>query len=147
MFSPDGSRLAAIVAPSYGRWTVAVDGVPWTTTFSTMVSDVAFSQDGQRIAALAKDNETYRVVVDGSPWSDAWDMAWKPVFSPDGSHVAAKVEKNGRYSYTVNGRSWTSSSDAAWDPVFSPDGTHLMLRTVEGGDYIRRIAPVSTITG
>jgi hypothetical protein len=31
--------------------------------------------------------------------------------------------------------------------VFSPDGTHLMLRTVEGGDYIRRIAPVSTITG
>jgi hypothetical protein len=74
-------------------------------------------------------------------------MAWKPVFSPDGSHVAAKVEKHGRYSYTVNGRNWASSSDAAWDPVFSPDGTHLMLRTVEGGDYIRRIAPVSTITG
>ena len=65
-FSPDGSRLAAIVAPSYGRWTVAVDGVPWSATFSTLVSDATFSPDGQRIAALAKDDETYRVLVDGS---------------------------------------------------------------------------------
>ena len=34
MFSPDGSRLAAIVAPKYGRWTVAVDGEPWPATFT-----------------------------------------------------------------------------------------------------------------
>jgi WD40 repeat protein len=93
MFSPDGSRLAAIVAPSYGRWTVAVDGVPWAATFTKLVTDATFSPDGQRIAALAKEGETFRVVVDGSPWSDAWDMAWKPVFSPDGKDVAAKVEK------------------------------------------------------
>jgi hypothetical protein len=85
--------------------------------------------------------------VDGSPWSDAWDMAWKPVFSPDGQDVAAKVEKKGRYTYTVNNRIWSTSCDAAWEPVFSPDGTHLMLRTVEAGNYVRRIVPVSSITG
>jgi WD40 repeat protein len=147
MFSPDGSRLAAIVAPSYGRWTVAVDGVPWPATFTKLVTDATFSPDGQRIAALAKEEETFRVVVDGSPWSDAWDMAWKPVFSPDGKDVAAKVEKKGQYTYTVNNRVWSTSCDAAWPPVFSPDGSHLMLRTIEAGSYIRRIVPVSTITG
>ena len=82
MFSPDGSRLAAIVAPKYGRWTVAVDGVAWPVTFTKLVTDVVFSPDSRRIAALAKDDETFRVVVDGSPWSDRWDMVWKPVFSP-----------------------------------------------------------------
>jgi len=96
---------------------------------------------------LAKDEETFRVVVDGSPWSDAWDMAWKPVFSPDGKDVAAKVEKKGQYTYTVNNRVWSGSCDFAWEPVFSPDGTQLMLRTVEAGNYIRRIMPVSEIVG
>jgi hypothetical protein len=74
-------------------------------------------------------------------------MAWKPVFSPDGNDVAAKVEKKGQYTYTVNDRVWSTACDAAWKPVFSPDGTHLMLRTVEAGNYVRRIVPVSTITG
>ena len=87
------------------------------------------------------------MVVDGSPWSDTWDMAWKPVFSPDGKDVAAKVGKKGRYTYTVNNRIWSTSCDAAWEPVFSPDGTHLMLRTVEAGNYVRRVVPVSSITG
>jgi hypothetical protein len=86
-------------------------------------------------------------VVDGTPWSDDWDMAWKPVFSPNTRDVAAKVEKKGQYTYTVNDRVWSTACDAAWDPIFSPDGTHLMLRTIEAGDYIRRIVPLSDITG
>jgi WD40 repeat protein len=147
MFNPDASRLAAIVAPSYGRWTVAVDGIPWQTTFSKLVTDVVFSPDGKRIAALGKDDETFRVVVDGTIWSEKWDMIWKPVFSPNGADVAAKVERGGQYTYAVNDQAWSESFDAAWDPVFSPDGTRLMLRTVKDGQYIRRIIPVSTITG
>jgi WD40 repeat protein len=120
---------------------------PWQTTFSKLVTDAVFSPDGERIAALGKDDETFRVVVDGTPWSEKWDMIWKPVFSPNGAEIAAKVEKNGQYTYSVNNHTWSETFDAAWDPVFSPDGTHLMLRTVKDGSYIRRIIPVSTITG
>ncbi|MBW2706879.1 MAG: WD40 repeat domain-containing protein, partial [Deltaproteobacteria bacterium] len=54
MFSPDGSKLAAIVAPKYGKWTVAVDGQPWAATFNDIVSDAVFSPDSNRIAAVAK---------------------------------------------------------------------------------------------
>jgi Tol biopolymer transport system component len=119
--------------------------VPWSATFGALVTDAVFSPDGQRLAALAKDDETFRVAVDGKPWSETWDMAWKPVFSPDGKDVAAKVEKKGRYTYTVNGKVWSTSCDGAWDPVFSPDGKHLMLRTIENGNYVRRVVPVADI--
>jgi len=56
VFNRDASKLAAIVAPKYGRWTIAVDGQPWRTTFGDMVTDVVFSPDGTRVAALGKEN-------------------------------------------------------------------------------------------
>ena len=71
----DGSKLAAIMAPAYGRWTVALDGVPWQTTFSDMVTDLVFSPDGDRLAALAKDGDHWMVVVDGTAWRHDLDMA------------------------------------------------------------------------
>ena len=39
MFSPEGDRIAAVVSPKYGRWTVAVDGLPWKQSFKDMVTD------------------------------------------------------------------------------------------------------------
>jgi len=45
-FSAAGDTLAAIVAPSYGKWTVAVDGRPWPVTFGSMVTDLVLSDDG-----------------------------------------------------------------------------------------------------
>jgi Tol biopolymer transport system component len=147
MFSPDGSKLAAIVAIKFGKWTIAVDGKPWKTTFGELVSDATFSPDGTRVAAVGKDNGKYTVVVDDIAWSDAYDMVWSPVFSPDSRNVAAKVEKNGRYTVVINGRPWKQECEALWSPVFSPDGSKVLLRTVEGGEYCRRVLPISEITG
>jgi WD40 repeat protein len=146
-FNTDGSALAAIAAPAYGRWTVAVDGAPWTTTFSDMVTDLVFSPDGSRIAALAKQGQHWMVVVDGTAWRHDCDMAWRPVFAPDGQTVAAKVEKNGRYTIVLNDHLWKERFDMIWDPAFSPDGSRLLLRLLENGIYKRRIVPISTITG
>jgi len=87
----------------------------------------------------------WKVAVDGSPWSNTFDMAWKPVFSPDSSSVAAKVEKNGKYTIAVNDKLWNKECDAAWDPVFSPDSSKLLLRTIEDGSYYRRIIPISDL--
>jgi Tol biopolymer transport system component len=98
MFSPDASKLAAIVAPKYGRWTIAVDGKAWATTFGDMVADVVFSPDGSRLAALGKEDGQWTVMADDKAWESAYDMVWQPIFSPDSRNVAAKAEKNGSYT-------------------------------------------------
>jgi uncharacterized protein YrrD len=120
-----------------------LDGVPWTRTFGDMVSDVVFSPDGSRLAALAKEGPVWKVVVDGKAWSHRFDMAWPPVFSPNGETVAAKVEKKGQYAFVVNDRMGSQVCEAAWDPVFSPDGDRMLLRSIEDGIYYRRVVPVS----
>jgi hypothetical protein len=146
-FNDDGSKLAAIVAPKYGRWTVAVDGTPWSATFKDMVMDVSFSPDGQCVAALAKEGDQWMVAVDGRPWRQTFEMAWKPVFSPDSRSVAAKVEKGGRYTLSVDDHLWSEDFDMIWEPIFSPGGDRLLVRSLEKGVYRRQIIPVSTITG
>ncbi|MCP4687168.1 MAG: WD40 repeat domain-containing protein, partial [Desulfobacterales bacterium] len=142
-YSADGKNLAAIVAPEYGKWTVAVNGAPWSTVFGDLVADLTFSPDGARAAALGKEGEAWGVVVDGSRWTNAFDMAWKPVFSPDGAHVAARVEKKGKYTIALDDRLWEKAGEAAWDPVFSPGGDKLLLRSIENGVYHRRVINVS----
>ncbi len=147
IFSSDGKKVAAIVAPQYGRWTVAIDGRPWSVTFSDLVTDTVFSPDGVRIAAVAKEGPTWKLVVDGSVWSNTFDMAWKPVFSSDGANVAAKVEKDGNYTVIVNDCLWEHECDDVFEPAFSPDGTKILLKAIEKGTYYRRVVPVSAITG
>lgn len=151
IYSPAGDRIAAIVAPRYGRWTVAVDDVPWDLTFGDMVTDAVFSPDGSHVACIGVENERRHIVVDGKKWSGDYDMAWPPVFSPDSRHVAAKLETQGRYRIAVNGVEHPTAYTQAWDPVFSPDGTQLMIRGIEGDGetarYTRTVINVADITG
>ena len=51
MYSPDGEKMAAIVASSFGKWTIAVDGNPWPLTFGELVSDAVFSPDGKYLVS------------------------------------------------------------------------------------------------
>jgi hypothetical protein len=146
-FSADGRKLAAVVAPSFGRWTVAVDGSPWSATVDEMVTDLTFSPDAARLAAAVKRRGRWSVAVDGKVWPETYDRVWRPVFSPDGRDVAARVERNGTFTVAVNGRPLAGEAEAAWDPAFSPDGRKLMTRTVEGGVYRRRVLPVDQIAG
>jgi hypothetical protein len=143
--SPDGSRLAAIVAPKFGRWTVAVEGVPWSATFGEMVNDLVFSPNGQHIAATVKDNGRWSLAVDGRRWQNTFDMVGKPVFSEDGRYLAVKGERNGRYTIAVNDQLWSSACDAAWDPVFDSTDEKILLKTIEAGTYRRRVLPVAQI--
>ncbi len=145
MYSLDGKKIAAIVAPKFGKWTVAVNGSPWPVAFNTMVTDAVFSPDGSRIAALGKEGDTWHIAVDGKVWKNTGDMAWKPVFNSDNSYVAARIEKQGKYTFVINDRLWTRECEAAWDPVFSPDGDKILLRTIEDGKYYRRIVPVTEL--
>jgi hypothetical protein len=145
VFSLSGNKLAAIVAPKYGKWTVAVDAKPWSANFGDLVTDAVFSPDGNHLAALAKHDEKWLIVVDGAVWKNTFDMAWQPVFSPGGGEVAVKVERNGKYSIAVNDQLWDQQCDAIWDPVFSPEGDKLLLKTLQDGRYVRRVVSVEDI--
>lgn len=150
MQSQDGRKLAAIVAAKFGRWTIAVDSVPWDVTFGDLVTDAVFGPDGHRIACLGKENEKWHVAVDGVVWDGDFDMAWQPVFSPTGKSVAAKVEKGGRYTILIDGKPLKDDFKMIWDPVFSPDGEKILIRAVEGQGaseekYIRQILPLKDI--
>jgi Tol biopolymer transport system component len=144
VYSPDGSRLAAIVAPKYGRWTIAADGNPWPIMFNDLITDVVFSPDSKKIAATGKTNETWAVAVDGVAWKNTFDRVWRPVFSPDSNDLAVKVERKGRFTIALNDRIWQDEYDAIWDPVFSPAGDKILLRTLQDGKYSRRVIPVET---
>ncbi len=142
-FSKGGERLAAIVSPAFGRWTVAVDDKAWGLTFGEMCTDLVLSADGARAAALGKDGGKWAVMVDGKAWTGRYDMAWAPVFSADGAHVAAMVEKGGKYTVAVDGKEYARAGEAAFDPAFSPDGRYVLIKMVEDGLYHRRVVPVS----
>ena len=98
------------------------------------------------VAALAKEGEIWRIIVDGKVWQNRLSMAWRPVFSPNAEHLAAKVEIDGKYTIALDDRLWSHTCEAVWDPVFSPAGDHILIRSIEDGTYYRRVVPISDLT-
>lgn len=145
-WSRDGKRLWAVVAPEYGKFTVACNNLPWKATFP-VVTDLTLSPDGDRAAALAsRINAQFRVVVDGTVWQGSWDMAWRPVFSPDGNHVAALVRgPGGNMTYLADNTLAGESFSRAWPPVFSPDSRSLLLRGIQNNALVRVVMPLTDI--
>jgi len=129
----------AVVAPRYGAFTVACNGVPWRCLFP-VVTDLVVSPDGKRAAALAShDNSLFRILADGKPWEGEYDMAWPPFFSPDGCHIAAHVRKGGKEAIVLDGKVAAEGLDQTWNPVFSPDGKALMFCAVRGDTFLRHV--------
>ncbi|MBI5520689.1 MAG: PD40 domain-containing protein [Desulfovibrio sp.] len=145
-FSPDGKSMAAIVAPEFGAFTVAVNGKPWGARFP-VVTDLVVGRDGASdgacVAALGcVDNADWQVMVDGGIWPGTWDMAWTPVVSPAGGHVAVKVAKGDRQTRVVDGRVFQREFDKVFEPAFSPDGRKLLIRGIDKGTALRIVADV-----
>lgn len=145
-WSGDGKRLWAIVAPEYGKFTVACNNTPWSATFP-VVSELTLSPSGDRAAALAcHANDNFRIVVDGTAWQGPWDMAWQPVFSPNGEHVAALVRsKGGNMTYLVDNKPVGESFSRAWPPVFSPDSGSVLLRGIQNKALVRIVLRLQDI--
>jgi hypothetical protein len=142
-FSADGENLYAIVAPEYGKFSVAVNDKPWSMR-SPVITDLAVSPDGKSAAALANTvNKNWRICVNGSVWDGTYDMAWKPVFCPNSKSVAAKVRKNGRYSVILNGKAVGGEFDMCFDPIFNADGSKVLIRGILNQKVLRVVANVS----
>ena len=144
-FSSDGERIAAVVAPSFGRWTIAVNGYPWQSTFGDAVLPPVFSEADGKIAAVVKDNNRWTIAVEGVPWEQDFDMIWDPVFSPNGKQVAARAIKGNEYFLILNGKISSLGYTQMWDPIFSPDGEKILVKAVQFGRFYRNIFSVREI--
>ena len=144
-YSPDGNNIAAAVAPQFAKWTIAVNGQPWSKTFNECLLQPCFSPDSRKIVVIAKDSGNWFLVADGTVLGEGYDNIWPPVFSPNGDMIICKVEKNGKYYIAVNGVIRGNGYEALWNPVVSPDGTKVMICGVEAGKYYRRIVPMDDL--
>lgn len=144
-WSPDGKKLWAVVAPQYGKFTVACNDKPWSAVFP-VVTEFTLSPDGSRAAALTCNRNTdYHIVVDDKTWQGPWDMAWKPVFSPSGEHVAALVQSGDSFTYLMDNKPVGESFTRAWPPSFSPDSSSVLLRGIQDNSLVRVVLPLENI--
>ena len=146
---PQGKRIAAIVSPQFGRFTVHLEEKIWKTTYPVL-TDLRLGPEGKRAAAVGASRidpeqpdslfapPSWQLIVDDQPASDWFDQVFPPVFSPDGERVAARIKHNKRFGYLLDGKVYPREFDRAWDPVFSPDGGSILLRVREG-DSLKRI--------
>ncbi|MEJ5226442.1 electron transfer complex subunit TmcD [Thermodesulfovibrio sp.] len=144
--SADG-KIAAVVSTEFGKWTVAVNGNPWSKTFSQAVISPFFSEDGKKVGAVVKENNLCTVAIDGVPWNNWFDRVWNPQFSADGNHCIAKVEKNGNFFVVLDGKPLRENYEKLWEPTFNPDGDKILIRGIRDGKYIRKVVKLSEVLG
>ena len=135
-------RVAAVVAPAFGQWTVAEDDRLWPVTWDTMVRDIYYSRDGSSLVAVFKDQGSWGLAKDARAWTLSCDKIFTPVISHDGSVVAVSFEKQGAYFVSVNDKVITGPHTAMADPVISPDGEKILIKGIEDGVYQRRIIEI-----
>jgi len=136
VFSPDGSRWAAVAGEGKKRW-VIVNGK--ADPKHDLAGQITFSPDGKRCAYLVKDGAQYRPVVDGTAGEPCDDIGVDPAFtfSPDGKHVAYAVKKGDTWRTVIDGKA-EEAYDGLTDIVFSADSAHRAY----GGLRDKRIAVV-----
>jgi hypothetical protein len=144
-YSPDGGSIAAGVAPNFAKWTIAVNGQPWSKTFNECVLKPVFSPDNKKVAAIGKDSGNWFLALDGKVLGGSYDNIWPPIFSPNSDMIICKVEKNGKYAIAVNGEIKHNEYESLWNPVISPDGTKIMICGVKEGKYYREVLLLSEL--
>jgi hypothetical protein len=142
--SGDGRRVAAVVAPSFGAWTVAVDDAPWSATFSDLVQAPVLA--GTHVAAAVKHEGRWGIAVDGQVWERTFEMVWDPILDATGERVVARVDVgDARYGLATSKGVWSRRFERLWDPCFSPDGERVLVRGVDDGKYLREVVPFTAL--
>ncbi len=131
VFSPNGRRIAAVISPEFGKWSLALDGVPWKTRVDGHLSKPVFSPCGSRVGCTGRHKGKALILIDDCPMATNYDKAWNPTFSQYGNHAAARVKKGPWFTVLLNGIEISRRFTWMPDPVFTPDGKHLMICGIE----------------
>lgn len=141
-FSNNGEKLAAIVAPSFGKWAIAVNDQIFKFGNCDKISCLTFSPDSSQFTAIIQKNRRQTLIFNSKRCNRFFDRVWPPVFSNNSKHVAAKIENKGLFSIAMDGKLPNLWFDKIWDPVFSPGSDTLMIRGIRNNIYYRQILPL-----
>ena len=83
-----------------GRWTVAVDGVPFKESYE-MIWDPVFSPCGRHVLTRAENNGRFEILANGRKYHKQFQKLWDPVFGPDGKNVLLKYIEDDKYCRQV----------------------------------------------
>jgi Tol biopolymer transport system component len=142
-FSSDGSRIAFIDDQERGRLVVADTAFKSQTVIDPAVSQMQWSGDRARLAAIGADGARQRVLTFGfdkvaavtrGPSEDSVDGV---VFGPDGLSVAYIAERSGKRYVVLDGREEPLFSDVIGPLVIHPSGRALgaLLNSTRGAVF------------
>jgi len=129
-YSPD-NRLTGVVSDG-GEWTLAVDGEAWENRFD-FAWNTLFGRDGKSMIIMTQADGQYSVLINDTPWEEAFPYMTQLSGSDDGTKAAAVVQtvrfsegdiftfQKGCYTIAVNGETWDKNFVNAYEPVFSAD--------------------------
>ncbi len=148
--SKDGERVAAIVAPDFGKFTVCVNNRLWSRKYC-VIEDIVFSPDGGRVAAIVSkeyppiglDNFSWVpqrfVVMDEQEMGGPFEQVLYVSFSNEGEHVAYVASHKGDWFMVIDGKTYSRRFSCLWPPVFSADGKRILIRGIEGDRFVRTV--------
>lgn len=139
VIAPQTLRVAAVVAPTFGKWTVCEQEKCWDLRVNGMIHDLFYSEDGGRLLATVKHNRFWDLAVDGRLWGLSCDRLWKPAVSGSGKTIAVRMLKNKKYRLAINGDLLPESFDMAFDPILHPNGKNIILKTILNNTYSRTL--------
>ena len=147
VFSPDGSRLAAgngegvvwLFDTRSGKELAVLRG------HRSVVTTIAFSADGSRIATTGRENYALLHDEDGAAparLEGHQNTVYGAVFSPDGSRLAT-LSGDGTFRIWSTGElpavhRVQAPGELIWDLEFSPDGVSYAAPTLSGRIYVGR---------
>ncbi len=137
--NPVSKRIAAIVSPKYGKWTVAENDKLWDIDINDMISDIVFNSAGDSLVAVVKNNAKWTLAVDGKIWNHWFDRVWGPVISDNGNLVVAIAEENGKYALVINDQIQPDKFEILFQPVIHPDGNKILLKGIKDDTYLRKV--------
>jgi len=140
--NPVTGALCAIVAPQFGKWTIAQNDTPWSLEWDGMVRQMVHSKDGTALVAVFKDKGMWGLAKNDKAFQLSCDKIFSPSVSDDGSLVAVSYEKQGKYYVNVNDQVVAGPYEFMADPVIGPANDKVLVKGIENGIYKRSVITV-----
>jgi len=98
------------------------------------VRETAVSHDGEKIAAIVKDDDGSVPWVNGELWEESFEKAWCLRFLPS-DRLFALVMTDDEWTVGVDGKTWEEAYEFVWNPRFSADGEVIAVQVKNGMAY------------
>ncbi len=127
--SPDGESVASIVNVDEMAFGICVNGDLWEGEHEKAWSLKALPDN--RLAVCVCQDEEWRLVVDGQPWSNSFDFIWDLRATPGGAHIGIAFQRDGEYGMAVDDQPWDACFENITGMILGAQGTGAAVVQVE----------------